>query len=98
MENPGTTSPEVTHVTDYDLVFNGVFGKNRKAKTTSAKVTRTARGETPAMSNEDMIKKGLESLKAKKGSYALVAHPVEVKGVFESFLLFSETVLVKGSV
>lgn len=77
---------------------NGVFGRNRSAKTTSVKVVRTAKGVEPEMTVDEMVKKGLEALKMKRGTYALVARPVEVKGIFESFLLFSETVLTKGSV
>lgn len=97
METPAPTT-EKTFVTDYMLVVNGVFGRNRSAKTTSVKVVRTAKGVEPEMTVDEMVKKGLEALKMKRGTYALVARPVEVKGIFESFLLFSETVLTKGSV
>lgn len=101
METTTPVSP-VTKVTDYEVHFNGLFGRNRKPKFTTVRVARVPEGKTPETPNEALATEGLNKLAAKRGNWKLVARPVELKNhggvTMESFMLFSDVTLATGAV
>lgn len=96
-------APTTKKVTDYILVFNGLFGRNRKVKFTTVKVARVPEGGQLDKTFEALAAEGLAKLGAKTGKWKLDAHPVELKAysgglTTESFLLFSEVTVATGAV
>lgn len=98
------TTDEDVKVIDYNLRVHGVFGRNRKEKYKSFKISRVPEAEDGSF--EGHIKLALEKLeeiKPKPGlRWRLARCPVTLekrKGyVTESFILMSDTMVAEGRV
>ena len=83
---------------DYRLSVNGIFGRNRNPKRQSVRLVRS---ETQKTLDEvrPLAMAALADLKPKAGLRWLIAeYPIEVGDGFESFMLYSETMLDQGQV
>lgn len=94
MENETTT-----YLNSYELLFNGVYGRNRKVKFQIVKLKRTLASDSEQPSEHDlrnMTQAAFAQIGAKTGTYKVVKRPIERNGIFESTILFSETDLFSG--
>lgn len=95
---------EDVKVIDYNLRVRGVFGRNRKEKYESFKISRVPEAEDESF--EPHIKLALEKLKEIKPKpglrWRLARCPVTLEKredrVIESFILMSDTMVAEGKV
>ena len=82
---------------DYNLVVNGIFGRNRTVKFKSVKLARVDR-DKPLTLNEviPLARKAMAELKVKSGAIRIDEDPIELDGVFVSYMLFSGRTLYRS--
>lgn len=84
---------------NYVVAVDGVYGRNRTKKFFTFRLFRHVDPATPKELKEllPLMRAKLVEYKVKPGAkIKLSEDPIEVDGVFESFVLFSERTLVRG--